>query len=150
MGFEIDPSALPDPSSKEPSRPIPPRTTRRKPNPSTETDILQQIVGQTRREPVVISRMTSGEIQALKTRTVERSSVAVSFKRAVLGFLVKLQSAATGAFSRQHRDIKSRACHFYGHVPPAHGYWQGTFPRCQDCGEEITAPDQIRGSTARR
>jgi hypothetical protein len=44
---------------------------------------------------------------------------------------------------------KSKQCITYGHTLPATGWVQGRKPKCADCGEAISDPDDLRRSVPR-
>jgi hypothetical protein len=44
---------------------------------------------------------------------------------------------------------KSKQCIAYGHNLPIGGWVQGRKPKCSDCGEAISDPDQLRKSLPR-
>jgi len=44
---------------------------------------------------------------------------------------------------------KSKQCISYGHTLPASGWVQGRKPKCADCGESISDPEQLRRAVPR-
>jgi hypothetical protein len=44
---------------------------------------------------------------------------------------------------------KNKQCIGYGHSLPVAGWEQGRKPKCSDCGEAISDPDELRRATPR-
>jgi len=44
---------------------------------------------------------------------------------------------------------KSKQCITYGHTLPASGWIEGRKPKCSDCGDPISDPDELRKSLPR-
>ena len=44
---------------------------------------------------------------------------------------------------------KSKMCITYGHTLPMHGWLQGRKPKCADCGDDISDPDELRKALPR-
>lgn len=59
-----------------------------------------------------------------------------------------LNSTIASLFAFGPKKVQSM-CKYYGHVVDKKS-WQGGFPRCEDCGCQITNPDQLRKATSKR
>lgn len=118
-------------------------------NPSNaEPDVLRDLVQQARGVPLDVQRITGTEIKSLRSTHQKVSATNVAVTRAVSGFWGGIFHAIGSLFSFGGSRKKVTQCDNYGHVLPK-GSWDGPYPRCTNCGTEITSEDMIRGSQAR-
>ncbi len=85
-------------------------------------------------------RMTHSELKTLKTVQTKEEGPVVQMVKGVQGFW----AAIFGTFASILPTKKHSSCSVNGHVFPK-GTWDGEFPRCTHCGEQITTADQFGG-----
>ena len=114
---------------------------------SDNPDVLRDLVNQSRGLPLDVQHITGTEIKALRN-THERASAAnVGMARAFASFFSGLFGGLFALFSPPVQ--KKSQCQMYGHVRPAGG-WTGVYPKCVECGANITSESDLRGSSARQ
>ncbi len=85
-------------------------------------------------------RMTHSELKTLKTVQTKEDSPLVQLVKGIQGFWLGIFST----FASLLPTKKHSSCAVNGHVFPK-GAWDGDFPRCTHCGEQITTADQFGG-----
>jgi hypothetical protein len=110
--------------------------------------MLREIVAQSRKQgPLDVQKLTTQEIRALRVQTEKEASFFVGILRIIQGFFGAIFRILLAPF--HGNDMKrSSQCDIYGHV--VEGTWGGGFPKCAKCGQDVTSPDQLRGSTPKK
>ncbi len=86
-------------------------------------------------------RMTHSELKTLKTVQTKEDSPVVKLIKGIQGFWAGIFSALADLLPSKKNHS---SCSLNGHVFPK-GAWDGDFPRCTHCGEQITTADQFGG-----
>jgi hypothetical protein len=86
------------------------------------------------------ARMTRNDLQGLKSVQTKDESFMVQIVKGIQGFWVGLIASFAMALPRK----KISPCELNGHVYPK-GKWDGEFPRCTHCGEQVKDANQFRG-----
>jgi hypothetical protein len=92
-------------------------------------------------------RMTLQNIEQMKIAQKKTETKEAKIKL----LLDRLKMAVTTSLSGLFRGGKSERsaeniCKVYGHNLPWGTNWKGAFPKCLDCGSEITEASQLRGA----
>jgi len=114
-----------------------------------DPDVLRDLVQQARGVPLDVQKITGQEIRTLRTTSRKESTTGVALTRAFTGLFSGIFAAIGGLFSFGGGRKRTTQCDIYGHVRPK-GAWEGTYPRCVNCGVDITSEDMLRGSTAKQ
>ncbi len=86
------------------------------------------------------ARMTRNDLQALKSVQTKEESFMVQIVKGIQGFWAGL----IASFAMALPSKKISPCELNGHVYPK-GTWDGEFPRCTHCGEQIKDANQFGG-----
>lgn len=86
------------------------------------------------------ARMTHSELKTLKAVQTKEDSLPVQVIKAVEAFWANLFTSLAMLVPGK----KASPCHVNGHVYPK-GAWDGDFPRCTHCGEQITDAGEFGG-----
>ena len=91
-------------------------------------------------------RMTLQNIEQMKivqkqTETKE-AKIKLLLDRLKMAVTTSLSSLFTRPFKREAENI----CKVYGHNLPWGTTWKGAFPKCLDCGSDITDASQLRSA----
>jgi hypothetical protein len=114
---------------------------------SQDPDVLRDLVQQARGVPLDVQHITGSEIKALRTTSQKAAKVNVSFTRGVANFFGGFFHGIFAMFAPPVQ--KKSQCQMYGHVRPSAG-WSGAYPKCVECGANITKEEDLRGSSAKR
>lgn len=97
-------------------------------------------------EPQEHGRMTHQNLQSLKTANKKTDTnevkVKLFFERLRLAVTTGLTSLFAPRTERKGEDL----CAAYGHNWPFGQTWEGTYPKCIDCGKSITDASQLRSA----
>lgn len=97
----------------------------------------------TRRNHTVASqRITRSNLLTLRAAEMKEDNVRKIWSSVVN----EIKSAFSSLFAAKQEKANSM-CKYYGHVIRGNT-WQGYLPKCADCGETISAPDQLRKAQA--
>jgi len=86
------------------------------------------------------ARMTHNELKSMKAVQTQEDGAGAQVIKGVKGFWANLVSSLSMILPTK----KHSSCDVNGHVFPK-GSWDGDFPRCTHCGEQIKTADQFGG-----
>lgn len=86
------------------------------------------------------ARMTHTELKSMRAVQTKEDAPAAQVIKGVQGFWANLVSSLSMVLPTK----KHSSCDVNGHVFPK-GSWEGDYPRCTHCGEQITTADQFGG-----
>ncbi|MBP9811624.1 hypothetical protein KBF38_25205 [bacterium] len=86
------------------------------------------------------ARMTHNDLQTLKSVQTKEESFIVQIVKGFQAFWAGIM----GSFAMALPSKKVTSCDVNGHVFPK-GTWDGEFPRCKHCGEQIKDANQFGG-----
>ncbi|MFA7336000.1 MAG: hypothetical protein WC028_04400 [Candidatus Obscuribacterales bacterium] len=86
------------------------------------------------------ARMTHSDLQTLKSVQTKEESFMVQIVKGFQAFWAGI----IGSFAMALPSKKVTSCDVNGHVFPK-GTWDGEFPRCKHCGEQIKDANQFGG-----
>ena len=95
-------------------------------------------------QPQENSKITE-EIPSFKGMRKIAESDVIHYRRKIGEFMNCMYSAIASIFTKKEK-CKSR-CELYGHIQPE--TWEGLYPKCLDCGTEITSSDMLRKAVTR-
>ncbi|MBS1997986.1 MAG: hypothetical protein JSS86_16800 [Cyanobacteria bacterium SZAS LIN-2] len=84
------------------------------------------------------ARITHHEIKAMKVVTAKEPPALIKFFNKFKTMLSDTVSSILGIFAPKHVS----SCELNGHVFPK-GAWEGEFPRCSHCGQELRSTDEL-------
>lgn len=120
----------------------PPDKKRTLHDPKKFEELLLERAGTSGSQPV--QKITDTQIEALKQTSHKKESPAVRLMQLFSTTVNHLGAAFVGLFCKPKMKTQ---CDLYGHLAPSAG-WAGDFPKCTECGHEITSQDQLRKSSA--
>jgi len=84
------------------------------------------------------ARITHHEIKAMKAVQAKKPPAHIAFLNKLKTMFIDL----FGSFADIFAPKKSNSCDINGHVFPK-GAWEGDFPRCSHCGQELRSTDEL-------
>lgn len=91
-------------------------------------------------------KMTHQNLQSLKGAQKKTDTHEVKVKSFFEGMKNSMATAVGGLFSTPMKREVNDMCREYGHKWIPGKTWEGRYPKCMDCKEEITDPSQLRGA----
>lgn len=92
-------------------------------------------------------RMTLQNIEQMKSAQKKVETREAKIKLLLDRLKMAVTTSLSGLFSRSAARQAESVCTIYGHNLPWGTNWKGTYPKCLDCGSEITDASQLRGAT---
>lgn len=93
-----------------------------------------------------VGKMTHQNLQSLKGAQKKTDTREVKVKSFFERIKASMSTAVGGLFAAPLDRKASEMCREYGHNWVAGRSWEGQYPKCLDCKEEITDPSQLRGA----
>lgn len=120
------------------------KTANYPPENDPKRDMLEDLLLDAKGAPIEVQRLSVEDAQAIRENQSKQNSIVVQQRRKVGSFLSWLSNTIGGIF---HKVDYKKQCDNYGHIAP--DTWGEGFPKCVQCGTEITSKDMLRGSSAR-
>ena len=92
------------------------------------------------------SPLTHQNLRELKDAQIKTDTHEVRVKLFFERLKMSASTGLTSLFSTGGNRKRKELCETYGHNWPAGQSWEGVFPKCLDCGKEITDSSQLRTS----
>lgn len=91
-------------------------------------------------------RMTLQNIEQMKTIQKKADTHEAKIKLLLDRLKMAVTTSLSSLFSRPSSRTAENVCTVYGHNLPCGTPWKGAYPKCLDCGSEITDASQLRGA----